>query len=87
MILHAMRRHQEIPEPELAAIARDNVPLLVFGLVLSIALMGLAATMIMRLLVRLPWISYVGVAFLVYVAGEMLWDGWPPVAILLGLNG
>lgn len=69
-----------------AAIARGNVPLLVFGLALSIALMGLAATVIMRLLVRFPWISYVGLAFLIYVAAEMLFHGWPDVAHLIGIS-
>lgn len=69
-----------------AAIARGNVSLLVFGLALSIALMGLAATVIMRILVRYPWISYVGLAFLIYVAGDMLIHGWPDVVHLTGLN-
>ena len=60
-----------------AAIARDNVPLLVFGLALSIALMGLCATLITKVMVRHPWISYVGLAFLVYVGVEMIIEGWP----------
>ncbi len=58
------------------AIARDSVELLVFGLVLSIALMGLCATLIMKLLIKHVWISYIGVGFLVYIGGEMIWDGW-----------
>lgn len=66
-----------------AAIARENTFLLVFGLVLSIALMAFFATMIMRLLVRYPWISYVGLVFLVYIAGSMLYDGWPQVAEMM----
>ena len=66
-----------------AAIARENTGLLVFGLALSIALMAFFATMMMRLLVRFPWISYVGLVFLLYISGEMLIDGWPQVADLL----
>lgn len=66
-----------------AAIARENVSLLVFGLALSIALMAFFATMIMRLLVRHPWISWVGLAFLFYVAASMLWDGWPDIAEMI----
>ena len=66
-----------------AAIARENMFLLVFGLALSIALMAFFATMMMRLLVRYPWISYVGLAFLLYVSGSMLYDGWPQVADML----
>ena len=55
-----------------AGIAHDNPPLLVFGLALSIMLMALFATVIVRYLNRYPWISYVGVAVLVVVAGEMM---------------
>ena len=55
-----------------AGIAHDNPPLLVFGLALSIMLMAFFATVICRVLNRYPWISYVGVALLVVVAGEML---------------
>jgi YjbE family integral membrane protein len=58
-----------------AAIARDDVTILVFGLVLSIALMAVAATMIMRLMLRYPWISYVGVALLVAIGCSMVYEG------------
>ncbi|MDQ0326177.1 YjbE family integral membrane protein [Rhodopseudomonas julia] len=58
-----------------ASISRGNALLLVFGLVLSIALMALAASLIVKLLVRHRWISYVGLVFLVYVAGGMIWEG------------
>ena len=56
-----------------AGIAHDNPPLLVFGLALSIMLMAFFATVIVRLLNRYPLISYVGVAVLVFVAGEMIY--------------
>ena len=56
-----------------AGIAHDNPPLLVFGLALSIMLMAFFATVIVRLLNRHPLISYVGVAVLVIVAGEMIY--------------
>jgi predicted tellurium resistance membrane protein TerC len=48
---------------------------LVFGLALSIALMGLAASMIARLLQRHRWIAYVGLAVILYVAAEMIYRG------------
>jgi len=48
---------------------------MVFGLVLSVALMGLAASVIARIMNRFPWIAYVGLAVIVYVAAEMTWDG------------
>ena len=59
----------------IAGAASQNVPVLVIGLVVSIALMGVAATYIARLLQRYPALSYVGVLLIVYVAGEMIWDG------------
>lgn len=68
-----------------AAIARENTALLVFGLGLSIALMAFCATLVMRALTRFPWISYLGLAFLCYLAAEMLVEGWPDVARHIGL--
>jgi predicted tellurium resistance membrane protein TerC len=47
----------------------------VFGLILSIALMGLAATFIARLLQRHRWIAYVGLAIILYVSLEMIYRG------------
>ena len=49
--------------------------LLVFGLVLSIVLMAVAANFIARLLHRHHWIAYIGLAVLVWVTGDMLWRG------------
>lgn len=69
-----------------AAIARDNTSLLVFGLVLAIAFMAFFATVIMRLMTRFPWLSYAGLAFLIYLAATMLYDGWPEVAAAVGLG-
>ena len=58
-----------------AGAAREHPWVLVFGLVLSIALMGLAATFIARLLNRHRWIAYVGLAVILYVALEMIYRG------------
>ena len=64
-----------------AGAARDHPYILIFGLVLSIALMGLAANFIARLLQRHHWIAYVGLAIILYVALEMVYRGalelWP----------
>ncbi len=49
--------------------------MLIFGLILSIALMGFAATVIARLLERFHWIAYAGIAVVAYVAGNMIWRG------------
>ena len=58
-----------------AGIARDNTWVLVVGLVLSIAFMAFAATLIARLLSKHHWIAYVGLIIIVYVAGTLIWDG------------
>jgi YjbE family integral membrane protein len=48
---------------------------LVVGLVVSVALMGLAATAIARLLDRYFWIAWVGLAIITLVALRMIWEG------------
>ncbi len=58
-----------------AGAARDHLEILIFGLVLSIALMAAASTFIAKLLDRYHWISYIGLAIIVYVAGDMIWRG------------
>jgi YjbE family integral membrane protein len=58
-----------------AGAARDHPYVLVFGLLLSIALMGVAASFIARLLQKHRWIAYVGLAVILYVAVEMCWRG------------
>ena len=59
-----------------AAIAREDTALLVFGLVLAIVLMAFFATFIMRIMTKFPWLSWVGLIFLVYLTIKMLVDGW-----------
>jgi YjbE family integral membrane protein len=58
-----------------AGAAREHPIVLVFGLALSIALMGLAASMIARLLQRHRWIAYLGLAVILYVAVDMMVRG------------
>ncbi len=48
---------------------------LVFGLTLSIGLMAAASHFIARLLVRYPWISWIGLAIIVWVAFDMIYRG------------
>ena len=66
-----------------AGASREYPLVLVFGLVLSIALMGIAASFIARLLHRHRWVAYVGLAVILYVALDMIWRGtndlWPYV--------
>jgi YjbE family integral membrane protein len=69
-----------------AGAAREHPYVLVFGLVLSIALMGIAANFIAGLLHRHRWIAYVGLAIILYVAGDMIWRGWIDVhPVVVGL--
>ncbi|MET0574325.1 MAG: TerC family protein [Mesorhizobium sp.] len=58
-----------------AGAARDHPNVLIFGLILSIALMGIAASFIANLLQKHRWIAYVGLVIILYVAGEMIYRG------------
>jgi YjbE family integral membrane protein len=63
-----------------AGAAREHPWILVFGLILSVILMGVAANFIARYIERYRWIAYVGLVVIVWVAGKMIWDGWHDVA-------
>nr|WP_325249418.1 TerC family protein [Amylibacter sp.] len=67
-----------------AAIADGDTTMLVFGLGLAIVLMAFAATLIMHLLTRFPWISWLGLVVLVYVAAEMMYRGFFDASTGLG---
>lgn len=67
-----------------AGAAHDHPFIMVFGLLLSIALMGLAATFIARLLQKHRWIAYIGLVIVLYVALHMIWDGYRQVLSDLG---
>jgi YjbE family integral membrane protein len=58
-----------------AGAAHEHPVVLIFGLALSVALMGIAASFIARLLQRHRWIAYVGLAIIFYVALSMIWQG------------
>jgi YjbE family integral membrane protein len=58
-----------------AGAAREHPVVLALGLLMSIALMGVAATWIAKLLQRHRWIGYVGLFVVLYVALHMIWDG------------
>ena len=64
-----------------AGAAREHPYVLAAGLILSVALMGLAASFIARLLDRFTWIAYAGLAIILYVALDMIYRGsfemWP----------
>lgn len=71
-----------------AGAARDHFSVLVIGLILSIGLMGLAASFIAKLLHRHRWIAYIGLLIILYVALDMIYRGalevWPHVSAAAG---
>jgi YjbE family integral membrane protein len=58
-----------------AGAAREHPMVMIFGLALSIAMMGVAASFIAGLLQNHRWIAYVGLAVILYVAVEMIFRG------------
>ena len=66
-----------------AGAAREHPGILVIGLALSVALMGLAANYLARVIERWRWIAYIGLAVILYVAGRMIVEGWEQVAPLI----
>jgi len=58
-----------------AGAAREHPMVMIFGLALSIAMMGVAASFIARLLQNHRWIAYVGLAVILYVAVDMIFRG------------
>jgi YjbE family integral membrane protein len=71
-----------------AGAAREHPSVLVIGLALSIALMGLAASFIAGLLNKHRWIAYLGLSIILYVALKMIWEGWHEVGpAMAGMMG
>ena len=66
-----------------AAIARENTYLLIFGLALAIIFMAFFATLIMKLLEKYFWLSWLGLIFLIYLTFEMLISGWSGMIVQL----
>jgi YjbE family integral membrane protein len=58
-----------------AGAARDHPGILIIGLVLSVALMGIAANIIAKYIERFRWIAYLGLAVIIYVAVKMIYEG------------
>ena len=59
-----------------AGAAHAHPAIMVFGLLLSIGLMGVAANGLSRVLNLYPWIAYVGILIVLYVSLHMIWDGY-----------
>jgi YjbE family integral membrane protein len=58
-----------------AAVARSNLTLLMIGLAVSIVMMGLLGGLLAKLLERFKIIAYIGVALIVWIGGQLLWEG------------
>ena len=69
-----------------ASIARENPALLFIGLSFSVLFMGFAANYVARLIQRYHWINYVGLAVILYVAANMIYEGWVGGDHVMGLR-
>jgi YjbE family integral membrane protein len=58
-----------------AGAAKGNTWILVVGLAIAVVLMAVAAAYIARLLAQYPWITWIGLAIILYVAVDMMWRG------------
>jgi YjbE family integral membrane protein len=63
-----------------AGAAKGSFAVLVIGLLVAIVLMAVASHYIARLLGQYPWIAWIGLLIIVYVALSMIWDGWHQIA-------
>ncbi|SOB80441.1 integral membrane protein, YjbE family [Sphingomonas guangdongensis] len=59
-----------------AGAAREHPGILIVGLLLSVAMMGVAANIIAKYIERYRWIAYVGLLVILYVAGKMIFEGF-----------
>ena len=62
-----------------AGAAREHPGILIVGLIVAVALMGVAANVIAQYIERYRWIGWVGLTVIVYVAGKMIWEGFHEV--------
>jgi YjbE family integral membrane protein len=69
-----------------ASIARDNPALLFIGLTFSVLFMGLAANYVAKLIGRYHWINYIGLAVILWVACNMIYEGYMGGERALGLR-
>jgi predicted tellurium resistance membrane protein TerC len=60
----------------IAGAAHGSTLVLVVGLTISVILMAIASTLVAKLLIRVPWIAWIGLAVVVVVACDMIWRGF-----------
>jgi YjbE family integral membrane protein len=59
-----------------AGAAREHPGILIIGLLLAVALMGVAANILAKYIERYRWIAWVGLVIILWVAGKMIYDGY-----------
>jgi predicted tellurium resistance membrane protein TerC len=59
-----------------AGAAREHPGILIIGLLLAVALMGVAANILAKYIERYRWIAWIGLLVIVYVAGKMIYEGY-----------
>ncbi|MDD2875962.1 MAG: YjbE family putative metal transport protein [Acidiphilium sp.] len=69
-----------------AGAARNHPALLAAGLVVSVALMGLAANLVAGLLTRFRWLVWVGLVIVLYVAFDMIHTGINQISMHMGYS-
>jgi len=69
-----------------ASIARENPALLFIGLTFSVLFMGLAASYVAKLIERYHWINYIGLVVILWVACNMIYEGFVGGEHVLGLR-
>lgn len=67
-----------------AGAARDHPGIMIVGLIVAVALMGVAANIIAKYIERYRWIAYVGLAVILYVAVKMIYEGWIDSSVGIG---
>ena len=67
-----------------AGAARDHPGIMIVGLIVAVALMGVAANIIAKYIERYRWIAYIGLAVILYVAVKMIYEGWVDPGVGIG---
>lgn len=70
-----------------AGAAKGHLWVLIVGLLVSIVLMAIAASFIAKLLARYHWITWIGLAIILFVAVDMIWRGSAEVQAFFAANG
>ena len=67
-----------------AGAAREHPGIMIVGLIVAVALMGVAANVIAKYIERYRWIAYIGLAVILYVAVKMIYEGWIDPSVGMG---